>query len=123
MKSAPDGRALLKAALLVSSAILALTACASIEVGLGLRMRLDAGGAGGTDGHAGAGGAAGTIVVSVDPQAQPYLSKLQFINKDGGGAPGLTPEIRVEPVPPLWRGRLSRSPAIEQTADHLPKKG
>ncbi|HEY2463091.1 MAG TPA: collagen-like protein [Steroidobacteraceae bacterium] len=56
----------------------------------------------GADGHAGARGAAGTIVVSVDPQAQPYLSKLQLINKDGGGAPGPTPDIRVETIPPLW---------------------
>ena len=35
----------------------------------------------GFNGHAGADGAAGTIVVSVDSQAQPYLSKLQLINK------------------------------------------
>src|ERR1700722_12643465 len=56
----------------------------------------------GFDGHAGADGAAGTIVVSVDSQAQPYLSKLQLINKNGGGAPGPKPEIRVETVAPLW---------------------
>jgi len=56
----------------------------------------------GFDGHAGADGAAGTIVVSVDSQAQPYLDKLQLINKSGGGVPGPKPEIRVEAVAPIW---------------------
>jgi hypothetical protein len=56
----------------------------------------------GLDGHAGADGAAGRIVVSVDSQAQPYLKKLQLINKTGGGTPGPMPEIRVEAVAPIW---------------------
>jgi len=50
----------------------------------------------GCNGHAGADGAAGTIVVSVDNQAQPYLNTLQLINKSGGGATGPEPEIRIE---------------------------
>jgi hypothetical protein len=56
----------------------------------------------GSDGHPGADGAAGTILVSVDAQAQPYLNKLQLINKTGGGVPGPKPEIRVEAVAPIW---------------------
>jgi hypothetical protein len=56
----------------------------------------------GSDGHPGADGAGGTILVSVDAQAQPYLNKLQLINKTGGGVPGPKPEIRVEPVAPIW---------------------
>jgi hypothetical protein len=56
----------------------------------------------GSDGHPGADGAAGTIIVSVDSQAQPYLNKLQLINKTGGGVPGPKPEIRVEAVAQLW---------------------
>ena len=56
----------------------------------------------GSDGHAGADGAAGTILVSVDAKAQPYLNKVQLINKTGGGAAGPKPEIRVEAVERLW---------------------
>lgn len=56
----------------------------------------------GFDGLAGPDGAAGNIVVSVDSQAQPYLDKLQMIDKNGGGTPGPKPEIRIEPVAPLW---------------------
>jgi hypothetical protein len=56
----------------------------------------------GFDGHAGSDGAAGTIIVSVDSQAQPYLSKLQLINKNGGGAPGPKPQILIETVAPIW---------------------
>jgi len=48
----------------------------------------------GSDGHPRADGAAGTII-SVDSQAQPYLNKLQLINKTGGGAAEPKPEIRV----------------------------
>jgi hypothetical protein len=55
----------------------------------------------GFDGHAGTDGAAGTIVVSVDPSAQPFLGTLHLSNKSGGRA-GPAPEIRVEPVPPIW---------------------
>jgi hypothetical protein len=56
----------------------------------------------GFDGHAGSDGAAGIIIVSVDSQAQPYLSKLQLINKNGGGAPGPKPQILIETVAPIW---------------------
>jgi hypothetical protein len=56
----------------------------------------------GFDGHAGTDGAAGTIVVSVDPAAQPFLGRLRLSNKSGGGHAGPAPEIRVEPVPPIW---------------------
>jgi hypothetical protein len=56
----------------------------------------------GFDGHPGADGAAGTIIVSVDGQAQPYLDKLQLINKSGGGSPGPKAEIRIEAVAPIW---------------------
>jgi hypothetical protein len=56
----------------------------------------------GSSGRAGSNGAAGTIIVSVDPAAHPYLDKLRFSNKDGGGAPGPAPEVRIEPVPALW---------------------
>jgi hypothetical protein len=56
----------------------------------------------GFNGHAGSDGPAGSIIVSVDNQAQPYLSKLQLIHKNGGGAPGPRPEIRIETVGPIW---------------------
>jgi hypothetical protein len=56
----------------------------------------------GSNGHAGSDGAAGTIIVAVDSQAQPYLSTLQLINENGNGAPGPKPEIRIETVPPIW---------------------
>jgi len=56
----------------------------------------------GFDGHAGPDGAAGTITVSVDPQAQHYLSCLTLVNRSGAGAPGPTPRINVEPVAELW---------------------
>jgi hypothetical protein len=56
----------------------------------------------GFDGLAGPDGAAGSLVISVDSQAQAYLDKLQLINKSGGGTKGPKPEIRIEPVAPLW---------------------
>jgi hypothetical protein len=56
----------------------------------------------GMDGQSGADGTAGTILVSVDSEARPYLNKLQLINKSGRGTPGPAPEIRIEPVPPIW---------------------
>jgi len=56
----------------------------------------------GFSGHAGADGAAGTIVVSIDSQAQPFLDKLHLINRSGSGAPGPKPEIRIETVAPIW---------------------
>jgi hypothetical protein len=56
----------------------------------------------GFDGHAGPDGVAGTIVVSVDPAAQPFLGRLHLSNNSGSGRVGPAPVIRVEPVPPLW---------------------
>jgi hypothetical protein len=56
----------------------------------------------GFDGHAGSDGAAGTITVSVDSQAQPYLSTLRLINNNGRGVAGPQPEIRIEAVAPIW---------------------
>jgi hypothetical protein len=47
----------------------------------------------GLDGHAGDNGKPGTIAVSVDPQAQPYLNALKF-------SPAA--KIQVETVAPLW---------------------
>jgi hypothetical protein len=56
----------------------------------------------GRNGNNGPGGAAGTIVVSVDPQAQPFLDRLHLSNRNGDGVPGQQPQIRVVPVAPLW---------------------
>lgn len=47
-------------------------------------------------------GAAGSIVVSVDPGAQAFVDRLKLSNNNGSGVPGPAPEIRVEPVAPLW---------------------
>ena len=56
----------------------------------------------GSDGHPGRDGAAGTITLSVDPAAQPFVSCITWSNHNGGGGAGPTPSITVEPVPPLW---------------------
>jgi hypothetical protein len=56
----------------------------------------------GWDGHSGADGAAGTITVSIDPQAQGFADRLHFSNRNGNGAPGPTPIVRIEAVPPIW---------------------
>jgi len=56
----------------------------------------------GWDGHSGGGGAAGTITVSIDPQAQGFADRLHFSNRNGDGAPGPTPIVRVETVSPIW---------------------
>ncbi|MGA3006872.1 MAG: hypothetical protein ABSE59_03165, partial [Opitutaceae bacterium] len=56
----------------------------------------------GLPGQPGQGGAAGTILVSVDPQAQPFLNKLHLSNNSGSGMPGDAPDIRIEPVPAIW---------------------
>jgi hypothetical protein len=56
----------------------------------------------GMDGHPGADGAAGRILLSVDSQALPYLNRLQLINKNGRGVPGVAPAIRVETIAPIW---------------------
>jgi hypothetical protein len=55
----------------------------------------------GSDGRPGSDGAAGTFVASVDPRAQPYLDRLHFSNTSGGRS-GPPPDIRIEPVPPIW---------------------
>lgn len=56
----------------------------------------------GWNGHDGAPGAAGTIVVSMDPGAQPFAGRLHYVNRSGSGAPGASPQISVEPVPAIW---------------------
>jgi hypothetical protein len=56
----------------------------------------------GMDGTAGFGGRAGTITVSVDPEAQRYLNCLTLINRSGSGQAGAPPSIHEEPVPTLW---------------------
>jgi len=62
-------------------------------------------GSNGQDGRSGSNGpagAAGTIVVLVDPQAQPFLDRLRLSNTDGNGKPGPAPQIQVVPVASLW---------------------
>jgi hypothetical protein len=54
------------------------------------------------DGQPGRGGAAGSITVTVDPSAQPYLNVLKLSNTTGDGRPGATPAISVATVAPLW---------------------
>lgn len=56
----------------------------------------------GLAGHPGSGGAAGTIAISVDPAAQPFLKCITWSNRSGDGRPGPAPAITVEPVAPLW---------------------
>lgn len=56
----------------------------------------------GADGRPGSAGAGGTITVSVDPAAQPYLSTLSWSNRSGDGRAGPAPDIVIEPVPSLW---------------------
>jgi hypothetical protein len=56
----------------------------------------------GADGRPGSPGAGGTITVSVDPAAQPYLSTISWSNRNGDGLAGPAPNIVIEPVPTLW---------------------
>lgn len=56
----------------------------------------------GSDGRHGDGGAAGTIQISVDPAAQPFLKCITWSNRGGDGIQGPSPTITVEPVTPLW---------------------
>ncbi|MDP9011829.1 MAG: hypothetical protein M3O41_04045 [Pseudomonadota bacterium] len=56
----------------------------------------------GWDGRAGAHGAAGTITISVDPRAQPFMKCISWSNYSGGGVAGPAPKIIPEPVPALW---------------------
>lgn len=61
-------------------------------------------GSDGLAGWAGAGGDGGRITVWVDPSAKPYFGALRLSNRGGGGGGrnGPPPEIRDEPVAPLW---------------------
>lgn len=56
----------------------------------------------GWSGHDGLPGAAGTLVVSLDPAAQAFAGRLHFVNHSGGGTPGPSPQISVEPVSAIW---------------------
>jgi hypothetical protein len=56
----------------------------------------------GWDGRAGGDGAGGTITLSVDPAAQPFLKCVSWSNHSGAGLPGPPPNITVEPVAELW---------------------
>jgi hypothetical protein len=56
----------------------------------------------GSDGQPGFAGAAGTITVSVDPAAQPFMSCITWSDRGGNGVPGPAPTITVEPVAALW---------------------
>ena len=56
----------------------------------------------GLDGRPGFGGAAGTIAISVDPAAQPFLRCITWSNMGGDGHLGPLPTVTVQPVPPLW---------------------
>lgn len=59
-------------------------------------------GTAGTDGRPGFPGAAGTIAISVDPAAQPFLKCITWSNKGGDGSAGPAPTITVQPIAPLW---------------------
>ena len=61
-------------------------------------------GSNGPSGSDGPGGNGGTITVTVDPSAQPYLGALQFSNQGGagGGVAGPAAVIQVAAVAPLW---------------------
>jgi hypothetical protein len=56
----------------------------------------------GWDGHAGRDGAGGTITLSVDPAAQPFVSCITWSNHSADRGSGPAPIITVEPVPALW---------------------
>lgn len=56
----------------------------------------------GVDGRHGRDGIAGSFIVSVDPAAQPFMRLVHFVNRDGAGRPGPTPDIRVDTVGALW---------------------
>lgn len=56
----------------------------------------------GSDGRPGSGGAAGTIAISVDPAAQPFLRCITWSNRSGDGLEGPSAKISVESVAPLW---------------------
>jgi hypothetical protein len=47
-------------------------------------------------------GAAGTIAITVDPAAQPYLKALTCSNRSGNGVPGPQPTITTAQLTSLW---------------------
>jgi hypothetical protein len=56
----------------------------------------------GWDGRPGNAGTGGKITVSIDPDAQPFLSCITWSNRSGDGAAGPAPAITIEPVSALW---------------------
>jgi hypothetical protein len=56
----------------------------------------------GSNGFDGLAGAAGTIAITVDPAAQPYLKALTWSNRSGNGVPGPQPTITTAPLTSLW---------------------
>jgi hypothetical protein len=56
----------------------------------------------GQDGMAGSAGKPGSITVTYDPQAKPYIGALVFPHRDGRFRSGPLPVFREEEVPPLW---------------------
>lgn len=59
-------------------------------------------GTAGRDGSDGGPGRAGTLTVTFDPRARPFLGALRLLNRDGAGRQGPPPVLREEPVAPLW---------------------
>jgi hypothetical protein len=56
----------------------------------------------GRDGRDGAGGPAGTITVTIDPAAAPYLDRFHFSNMTGDGQAGPAPVVTTAPVASPW---------------------
>lgn len=56
----------------------------------------------GQNGHDGGDGAAGTVAISVEPAAEPFMKCISWSNRGGNGRPGPPPKITVEPVAALW---------------------
>ncbi|HEX7554446.1 MAG TPA: hypothetical protein VF378_12905 [Geothrix sp.] len=59
-------------------------------------------GSSGRDGWDGSPGRAGSITVTYDPQAKPYMGALICLYRDGASRSGPVPVFREVPVPPLW---------------------
>ena len=59
-------------------------------------------GANGNPGRDGRDGPPGTIRVSIDPLANPYLDRLHLSNHGGNGTTGPAPSITIEPVAQIW---------------------
>ena len=56
----------------------------------------------GFDGHDGSGGPAGTLTVTIDPAAAPWLADFHFKNVDGDGRAGPAPVVTTAPVALAW---------------------